>query len=145
MTLPTWTLRRLIMESDVTLGKLCKPDGTVFCCTLEEPWKNNQQDISCIPAGTYKVVEHNGKAWQKVFRLENVPNRAGVLIHWGNTTDDIEGCILVGKSFGKLKGRKSKKILTAVLNSKSAFSELRMAIKGDFYLRIVDRVNKEEK
>jgi hypothetical protein len=125
------------MESDVTLGKLCKPDGSVFCCTLEEPWKDNKRKISCIPAGKYKCVKHNSAKYQDVWRLENVIGRDGILIHAGNTTDDIEGCILVGKSYGTLKGK------PAVLDSRSALSDLRLAIKGDFYLRVVDRLNKE--
>ncbi len=143
MALPTWTLRRLISESDVTLGKLCKPDGTVFCCTLEEPWKDNKRHISCIPAGTYKCVKYNSAKFQDIWEVTNVKGRSLILIHNGNTTDDIEGCILVGKSFGRIKSKKSGKMLPAVLDSKSALSELRMAIKGDFYLRVVDRVNRE--
>ena len=128
-----WTLRRIAMEKDVTLGKLVSPDGLVQCCTLEEPWKDNQRKISCVPEGLYKCVKHNSAKYQDVWRLENVKGRDGILIHSGNTTDDIEGCILVGKSFGKLKGK------PAVLDSRSALSDLRLAIKGEFYLRIVNK------
>lgn len=134
-----WTLKRLAMEKDVTLGKLLTPDNLVFCCTLEEPWKDNQRKISCVPEGLYKCVKHNTAKYQDVWRLENVKGRDGILIHAGNTTEDIEGCILVGKSFGKLKSKKTGKMLPAVLDSRSALSELRMAIEGEFYLRIINK------
>ena len=66
---------------------------------IELPWKDNQRNVSCIPDGKYGLVKHNGTIFKNVFRLENVPNRTAILIHKGNTTADIQGCILVGTSF----------------------------------------------
>lgn len=74
--------------------------GNFDCYTLELPWRDNQPNVSCIPVGTYEAfVDHNvtiGR--QEVIRLKDVPNRTGVLIHVGNYTSDIAGCVLVGNS-----------------------------------------------
>lgn len=30
----------------------------------------------------------------------DIPNRSGILIHWGNTAENTEGCILLGTTRG---------------------------------------------
>jgi hypothetical protein len=52
--------------------------------------------------------------------LVNVPNFEGVRIHTGNTANDTEGCILVGKSKG----------YDFIGGSRNAFNELMERIKG---------------
>jgi Family of unknown function (DUF5675) len=51
-----------------------------------------------IPTGTYglawHVSEHLGGA--KVPMLLDVPNRSYILLHWGNTQNCSDGCILIG-------------------------------------------------
>ena len=37
-----------------TIGNLYI-NGERFCDTLENPWLDNQRNISCIPEGSYKV------------------------------------------------------------------------------------------
>ncbi|BDX05909.1 DUF5675 family protein [Planctobacterium marinum] len=72
-------------------------DGIEFASTLELPWRDNRNDISHIPSGTYRAfIRTDGS---RGFRLEliNVPGeRRNVQIHSGNTVKDIEGCILIG-------------------------------------------------
>ena len=51
-----------------------------------------------------------------------MPGRDGILIHAGNTTLDIEGCILVGMSHGVMHGE------NAVLKSQQAMGFLRALI-----------------
>ena len=82
-------LTRTYLGDDCTLGVLTYKHLKVF--TLEEPWKNNLRTISCIPAGVYECVHHNGRKFKDVWKLTNVENRTAILIHSGNTTDDIEG------------------------------------------------------
>lgn len=135
---PVLTINRRYMK-DCTLGDLYSQDGCFQLSTLEEPWVDNQPNISCIPEGLYRCLPHNGPKWQDVWELINVANRKGILIgHPGNTTDDIEGCILLGLSHGTLEGRK------AVLRSKDAITELKNYIGRDgmgqlkpFWLNIV--------
>ena len=110
-------LIRYYSNDDCTLGVLT--DGKFFLYTLENPWLDNAPNISCIPAGTYTVVEHNGSKYKGVWRLENVEGRYSILIHWGNTSANTQGCILVGTGVGELGGHK------AVLSSREAIELLR--------------------
>ena len=78
----------------------------LLCNTLEPP-KNGE--VCCIPAGEYEVTitvkspkysKKEAYGWCSGFlpRLRNVPGRAGILIHAGNTVADTRGCILVGNN-----------------------------------------------
>ena len=125
------TLRRISTGEKGTFGALIR-NNVPLCVTLEEPDNGNRRGISCIPAGRYSVVRHNGTRFKNVWRLEMVPNRDFVLIHNGNTTDDVEGCILVGLEHGVLKGKK------AVLRSTLALDILRknIGVNNSFTLEI---------
>ncbi len=132
------TLIRNQMLPDVTIGELKGLDNSIKIYTLEEPWRNNQKGISCIPAGNYMVTPHNwagktGFKFSRCWHVNNVAGRSAILIHSGNTTDDIEGCILVGFAQGTLKNKK------AVLQSVKAINFMRERIgnKG-FELQIID-------
>jgi hypothetical protein len=84
-----------------TIGKLYL-NGELFCDTLENPWADNQKNISCIPKGEYKVRLRTAResATRDYLHLlvEDVPNRSYILFHRGNTAKDTRGCILVGQS-----------------------------------------------
>lgn len=64
--------------------------------TLELPWRENQTDISSIPAGVYNVISHNSADHPNTFEITNVPNRRAILIHTGNYPKDFKGCVGVG-------------------------------------------------
>ncbi len=87
-------------KSDRTLGQLTIFDDNDIeiarYFTLENPWKDNQRNISCIPEGTYTVVPNHTKAHPDTYRVLKVENRSGILIHIGNYPKDTHGCILVG-------------------------------------------------
>lgn len=126
------TLKRINSSSECVLGVLELDDKEV-CKTLELPWRDNQKGISCIPAGEYKLSPYPSSRFGEVYIVNNVPNREGILIHVGNTVDDIEGCILVGDSYGKLNGKK------AVLNSRQAFNLLKETLgEEEYLLNVVD-------
>lgn len=102
---------------DGIIGNLYAPDGKWICYIGELPWRDNQNDISCIPAGryrcTYLVATASGKH-KDVYHLENVPHRGGVLQHIGNYTgrtdlgkrSDSHGCQLPGLAVGRSNGQR---------------------------------------
>ena len=77
--------------------------------TLELPDKNNLAFISSIPPETY-YVEWSGSR----YRLRDVPERSGILIHSANYGGDeskgykseLQGCIALGLRTGTLNGQK---------------------------------------
>ena len=83
------------------MGKLFL-NGEEFCDTLELPWKQNQRNISCIPAGEYdarlRLPRESATREYIHLLIKDVPNRSYILVHIGNTTSDTQGCILVGQS-----------------------------------------------
>jgi hypothetical protein len=97
------------------------------CKTLELPWRDNAQGISCIPAGDFPAGEYDveiriSNKYGRIYWVRNVVNRSYILIHSGNFGGDknkgfkthIMGCILLGKKSGYLGGQ------VAVLNSRVA-------------------------
>ena len=110
-------IKRIFKGPDYTIGKLYI-DGKYFCDTLEDTVRKPGVKIpgkTAIPAGKYKIKLTESLRFKKLMpRLENVPGFTGVLIHAGNTAEDTEGCILVGKN--RVKGK--------VLDSRETFQKL---------------------
>ena len=82
-----------------TIGKLFI-NGESFCDTLENPYINNERNISCIPKGQYEVrLRYPRESATRDYLhllVQDVPNRDWILFHIGNTAKDTSGCILVG-------------------------------------------------
>lgn len=82
-----------------TIGKLYI-NGESFCDTLENPYINNERNISCIPEGQYKVrlrlARESATRDYLHLLVQDVPDRDWILFHRGNTAKDTSGCILVG-------------------------------------------------
>tara|TARA_R110001599_G_scaffold10127_1_gene50180 strand:- start:10 stop:387 length:378 start_codon:yes stop_codon:yes gene_type:complete len=88
-----------MFTEESTIGELFL-NGERMCDTLELPYKDNQRNISCIPAGEYKVRLRlpRESATRDYLHLlvKDVPNRDYVLFHRGNSAKDTRGCVLVG-------------------------------------------------
>ena len=122
-------LTRVCSTSKGTFGVLSE-NGVPLCLTCEEPWKANQRLVSCIPTGIYKVISRFSVKHKNHWHIQNVPGRDLILIHAGNTINDVEGCIIVGRSFGLSAG------LPAVMQSQEAMQILREKLPDTFDLEI---------
>tara|TARA_R110001583_G_scaffold45737_1_gene143755 strand:+ start:1439 stop:1858 length:420 start_codon:yes stop_codon:yes gene_type:complete len=84
-----------------TIGELFL-NGERICDTLENPWLDNQRNISCIPEGEYKVrlrLPRESATREYIHLLiKDVPNRDFILVHRGNYPSQTQGCVLVGLS-----------------------------------------------
>ena len=114
-------LVRFASFKDRTIGRLTYNDEHFF--TVERPWLDNQQNVSCIPTGVYKLGRVDSpKFGPGTWEIQDVPNRSNILLHAGNTQNDVSGCLAVGLGvFGQLQG---------VSNSKQAIENFYLMTAG---------------
>lgn len=99
------TINRRPSVGGATIGEFLV-DGKAVCFSLEdeirervgEPvgnWKI--KGATAIPAGRYRVtMEDSPRFGPGTLTINNVPGFTGVRMHAGNTSDDTEGCPLLG-------------------------------------------------
>lgn len=111
---------------------------------MEPPWRNNEVNYSCIPAGTYLCKWHKSPHYGWVYLITGVADRTNVLKHPGNFGGDKKkgfktntlACQLHGKRHGKLWN--GKFLQRAILNSRSAIREFFHMLDGeDFILEVI--------
>lgn len=116
-------ITRLEQTDKGTLGVILV-DGKVVCYSLELPWNNNQQNVSCIPTGTYQcILEYSNRYKTDLFELKDIEGRSEVKFHKGNYLKDIKGCILTGTDPGYDENGDR-----AVWNSDKAFKKFMAAM-----------------
>ena len=105
----TYTIGRLYIRRQVMDEYLTGTEDDYFCDTLEPTWRDYEHGAykvkgrSAIPEGRYAVViswSPKFGAWLPILLGGEEFNRKwqGIRIHAGNTSEDTEGCILVGKN-----------------------------------------------
>lgn len=106
-------------------------------CTAEDDWLDNTPGKSCIPVGRYRCkLSTWHKANVAAYEVTGVPNRTRILIHFGNTEENVEGCVLVGEDFGALQVVDEDatppvvRHKWAVTRSRPAFDRLMQALAG---------------
>lgn len=114
------TIYREYSDGKCTSGYLAV-NGTIICYALERPWRDNQENVSSIPNGSYPAILRYDKSDHWRLQLENVPDRTGIQIHIGNQPNESEGCILVGATLDR--------DLCKITNSATAYGRL----KKEFY------------
>lgn len=101
---------------DLELMREYDPDGTngtlklVVGHTIELPWLWNKRNVSCIPEGRYVLKKGMSQKHGLHIRVQDVPNRDGILFHPGNDAGrDLKGCIApVTVLTGPGKGNRSR-------------------------------------
>ena len=94
----TLTLVRVGQSQRGTFGVLRYQD-IPFALTLEPPWRDNQRNLSCIPAGIYTCAVTRSPKFGLTYEITGIPGRDHVLFHRGNYLGDTEGCVLVAEEF----------------------------------------------
>lgn len=103
--------------------------------TMERPWLNNQNEISCIPPGKYSVIKVPATHIPYPhFAVENVPDRAGICIHKANYVIQLEGCVAVGMELKDINGDG----LLDTVSSGQAFDLLFAHMPDSFELEVVN-------
>lgn len=79
------------------------PEGTngvvmsedlALCHTIELPWLDNLQQVSCIPEGRYQLVKRYSDKFKWHLQLLDVIGRDLILIHPANDAmKELKGCI----------------------------------------------------
>lgn len=105
-------------------------DQVWWCCALERPWIDNENNQSCIPPAPNKGpasyhVDHRDPPEYSAFQyphfiVREVPGRTAILFHRGNFVSDSEGCVLVGRSFTDINGDR----MTDVTSSTETLREM---------------------
>lgn len=95
-------LIRLFDNGRETLGQflLFKNWEIIFQCKmLELPWKDNLNNVSCIPKGRYKIEPIESPERGKYFSIPYVQNRELIRIHIANYVRELQGCQAPGSRF----------------------------------------------
>ena len=115
---------------DCTFGRLTF--GDFQCFTLELPWLDNKQNVSCVTAGTYDAIKYSSPQHGEVILLLEVQNRSFIEMHAGNFTRQILGCILVGDGIKYLDGDS----IPDVTNSRNTLKSLMDLLPDKFQITI---------
>lgn len=114
-----------------TPGKLTTNKGFI-CDTLELPWRNNLNGVSCILPDSYSCVPWYSPTLKRtVVRIEDKHGRKDCLCHNGNFAGDVNaglttqvhGCTEVGRGYGNIL-RPDKVLQYGILKSGDTLSAL---------------------
>jgi hypothetical protein len=128
-------VERFIHHADCEISRVYIRDK-FFCFAIEDAHRTTKiKGETCIPPGTYELgVRHSPyftpRLGHEMIWVKNVPGFEYILIHTGNTISDTDGCLIVGKSIGTLKG-KDGVVRDAVLTSKPTYFELYASVIDD--------------
>ncbi len=102
----------------ITLNRFCNCEMGVFgimeipgkprLYTVERPWRNNERNVSCVPALPYRLLLRPSPLTTRITRgrythaweLQEVQGRSHILVHPANAASELEGCIAPGLDLG---------------------------------------------
>lgn len=107
-------------------------EGEFVCFSIEDAYRTTKiEGETCIPYGTYPLGTRFSPHFSKTYNhdmiwVQSVPGFEFILIHWGNTISDTEGCLIIGDKIGIINQK------DAVLNSKVTYLK--------FYNRVINQI-----
>ncbi|MEM1180926.1 MAG: DUF5675 family protein [Acidobacteriota bacterium] len=124
-------LDRLISSQNVgTYGRL-QGAGLSFW-TAELPWRGNQRNVSCIPAGTYRCKLHKSPKHGWSLWILEVQNRSEILVHKANRPRELLGCVAIGYGLGYIGGElavtSSGRAMAALVGALRPYDEIYLAV-----------------
>lgn len=124
-------VERFLHHPDCEIGRVYV-DGVFFCFSIEDATRTTKKPgETCIPLGKYPLSTRWSPKFSATYNhdmiwVKDVPGFEFILIHWGNTISDTEGCLIVGNKIGIIKNK------DAVLNSKATYLKL--------YKEVIDKI-----
>jgi hypothetical protein len=109
---------------------------TRLCSSIELPWLNNQQQVSCIPEGRYELTKRYSPRFGNHLLVNNVVNRSFILIHaFNDAVKESKGCIapvslLTGEGKGNSSRASLKKLLVIVYPELEKTNKVFITIKS---------------
>ena len=119
-----WTLSRYFVQGQLTgfgvedeiravkvHGETAVPFGTYSLGYRQSPkfsssFYYNDDFNKLIEKKDYlKLANKSGWRAHDLIWVKDIPNFMYVLLHWGNTDDDTDGCYIVGNKVGIIKGQ----------------------------------------
>lgn len=108
-------LKRTEQNQFGTFGKLSNTINGLVLFSVELPWIENKNNISCIPVGKYVCRWTLSPRLRRfTYEVTSVKGRAGIRIHSGNFPKQFLGCIGLGLKYGIMDRQQG------VFNSKTA-------------------------
>lgn len=124
-------VERFLHHPDCEIGRVYI-NGEYFCFSIEDATRTTKiKGETCIPPGVYPLATRFSPRFSKEYKhdmiwVQNVPGFEFILIHWGNTISDTEGCLIIGDKIGVVKQK------DAVLNSRATYLK--------FYDRVINQI-----
>lgn len=123
------TVTREPSEKDWTLSRFELFNGVFGFGVEDEARAVKVKGETCVPVGTYELDLRDSPKFSKSYYadkdgllsqvkndrfnkphqliwVKNVPNFEFILIHWGNTDNDTDGCYIVGSTYGLIGSQK---------------------------------------
>ena len=139
-TLKNIKLTRFETSDHGTFGVIYVDDEKFY--SGEKPWRDNKNNISCIPEGIYPCIwTYSPKFKRYMYLLGEVDERNGIRIHPANLMGDktldfdshLHGCIALGYRLGYIEDQK------ALLISRPAVKKFELLLNYEpFYLEVIN-------
>lgn len=124
-------VERFLHHPDCEIGRVYI-NREFICFSIEDASRTTKiKGETCIPLGVYPLATRFSPRFSKKYNhdmiwVQNVPGFEFILIHWGNTISDTEGCLIIGDKIGVVNHK------DAVLNSKATYLK--------FYERVINQI-----